>query len=358
MKLKSVTIKNFKRFTSLTVRCIPETARLIVLAGPNGCGKSSFLDALIAWRTSEFVKKRRNWGGFAWDPDYHNKDSNIDDGQWTKNFDIELFGPPPSEPGKIIYTRSAYRNDPEFQIQSLSRLGNPLEKISVARMIDNDAAVSKNFQRLVSQSIEGLFLPKDGSMTLDAYREEVLGDIRRALSTLFPELKFDSLGNPLEDGTFRFTKGTSKGFSFKNLSGGEKAAFDLVLDVVVARRSYDDTLFCIDEPESHMNAKLQAELLSVLYDLIPENCQLMLATHSIGVMRRARDIEAEHPGTVVFLNFEDLDFDQSQIVEPTKPDRKFWKKAHQVALDDLAALVAPERVIICEGHPKTARPTL
>ena len=193
-------------------------------------------------------------------------------------------------------------------------------------------------------------------MTLDAYGEEVLGDIRRALSTLFPELKLDSLGNPLEDGTFRFTKGTSKGFSFKNLSGGEKAAFDLVLDLVVARRSYDDTLFCIDEPESHMNAKLQAELLSVLYDLIPENCQLMLATHSIGVMRRARDIEAEHPGTVVFLNFEDLDFDQSQIVEPTKPDRKFWKKAHQVALDDLAALVAPERVIICEGYPKTTRP--
>ena len=104
-----------------------------------------------------------------------------------------------------------------------------------------------------------------------------------------------------------------------------------------------------------MNTRLQSELLSVLYSLIPESCQLMLATHSIGMMRRARDIEAEHPGTVVFLNFGDLDFDQPQIIEPTKPDRQFWKKAHQVALDDLAALVAPERVVICEGHPKTAR---
>ena len=89
-----------------------------------------------------------------------------------------------------------------------------------------------------------------------------------------------------------------------------------------------------------MNTRLQSELLTVLYGLIPESCQLMLATHSIGMMRRARDIEANHPGTVVFLNFGDLDFDLPQIIEPTKPDRQFWKKAHQVALDDLAALVA------------------
>jgi len=75
------------------------------------------------------------------------------------------------------------------------------------------------------------------------------------------------------------------------------------------------------------------------------------------MMRRARDIEAEHPGTVVFLDFGDRDFDQAHIIEPAKPARQFWKKAHQVALDDLAALVAPERVVICEGHPKTVRPT-
>ena len=136
--------------------------------------------------------------------------------------------------------------------------------------------------------------------------------------SLFPDLELNSLGNPLTDGTFRFTKGTSQGFVYKNLSGGEKSAFDLVLDLVVARNEYNDTIFCIDEPESHMNTRLQSELLSVLYGLIPENCQLMLATHSIGMMRRARDIEAEHPGTVVFLDFGDLDFDQPQIIEPRK----------------------------------------
>ena len=156
----------------------------------------------------------------------------------------------------------------------------------------------------------------------------------------------------MDDGTFRFTKGTSDGFHYKNLSGGEKAVFDLILDLVIARRTYDNTLFCIDEPEAHMNARLQAELLSVLYELIPENCQLMLATHSIGMMRRARDIEAENPGSVVFLDFGGRDFDEPMVIEPTIPDRAFWNTTYEIALDDLAVLVASERVVICEGEPK------
>ena len=189
-------------------------------------------------------------------------------------------------------------------------------------------------------------------MMTDEFTEAIIGGIRNPVSKLFPNLTLNSLANPLEDGTFRFTKGSSQGFPFKNLSGGEKAAFDLILDLVIARRAYDDTLFCIDEPESHMNARLQAELLSVLYDLIPENCQLMLATHSIGMMRRARDIEANLPGSVVFLDFDGRDFDDPHVIEPAVTDRAFWNRAYDVALDDLAALVAPEQIVICEGEPK------
>ena len=223
-------------------------------------------------------------------------------------------------------------------------------------MIDNDAAVNRNYQELASQGLEDLYEHSEESITFGKYRKDSIGDIQAVLGNLFPDLELNSLGNPLNEGTFRFTKGVSKGFAFKNLSGGEKATFDLILDLVIARRDYDNTIFCIDEPESHMNARLQAELLSVLYELIPGNCQLMLATHSIGMMRRARDIEAENPGSVVFLDFGNRDFDRAQIIEPTKPDRTFWKKAYGVALDDLAALVAPERVIICEGQPLTSQP--
>ena len=355
MRLKSIMIKDFKRFTDLTIHGIPDTARLIMLAGPNGSGKSSLFDALHKWRES------RGNRGVHWDPDYYVKrhwGHSVPE-NWQNQVTIEfhdLHAGSLQDYRKAFYIRSAYRNDPEVQANQLYRLGDMLDEVRVQRMIDNDAAVGQNYQRLVSNAVEDVFERADGLTTLQDFRTQVTQEIDDAMKRLFPRLEFNSLGNPLADGTFRFTKGTSRGFLFKNLSGGEKSAFDLILDMVVTRHSYDNTVFCIDEPESHMNARIQAGLLSALYELTPPECQLMLATHSIGMMRRARDVEAENPGSVVFLDFEDYDFDETQTIEPTKPDRKFWKKAYSVALDDLAALVAPERVVICEGQPMTSQP--
>ena len=346
MRFKSATIKGFKRFTELVVQGVPETARLIMLAGPNGSGKSSFFDALSSWHK---MYARRN----TWNDDYYLKTDSRQISQWSEEQLAVTFHHPmssdPQEKKKVIYTRSAFRNDPEFQTSQFQRLPDPLDEGRVNRMIDNDVAISRNYQRLVAQ-VFGIF-DTEPQMT-DAFTESLISPIRDPLSRLFPTLTLNSLANPMEDGTFRFTKAASAGFHFKNLSGGEKAVFDLVLDLVIAKRAYDNTLFCIDEPEAHMNARLQAELLSVLYGLIPETCQLMLATHSIGMMRRARDIEAEHPRSVIFLDFSGRDFDEPQVIGPAVPDRAFWNTAYDVALDDLAALIAPEPVVICEGEPK------
>ncbi len=40
MRIKNVILDDYKRFNHLEISDIPETARLVVLIGPNGCGKS------------------------------------------------------------------------------------------------------------------------------------------------------------------------------------------------------------------------------------------------------------------------------------------------------------------------------
>jgi len=284
------------------------------------------------------------------DEEYHGRIGNANSGGWQKNIRVETFEDRILYPEKSIYARPAYRNDPNSTVENFSRTGDPFETLPASRMMDNDNSLSKNYRQLVSQALEGLFDYVNPDLTRNEYARGILGDIRSAFNNLFSDLSINDLGNPLEDGTFRFTKGMSKGFAYKNLSAGEKAVFDLVLGMVVARRSYDDTLYCIDEPEIHLNTRLQANLLSALYDLIPNNCQLILATHSIGIMRRAKDIDQREPGKVVFLDFEGHDFDKQTTLEPVTPDRAFWRKVYKVSLDDLSSLIAPETIVICEGE--------
>ena len=352
MKLDTVTLKNFRRFTHLTIQGIPETARLIMLAGPNGCGKSSLFDAFAIWH-----RRAARPQYFEWDASYHSK---VGAAISRRGNDISdkvnptFHGAMPddnNELKKIFYIRSAYRNDPEFKIHELRRSGPILDEQQIPRLIDNDAAISRNYGRMAANAFHEFFSDSNADVLAGKLRERIIASVRDSFSQLFPDMRLDNLSDPLVDGTFRFTKGSSKGFEFKNLSGGEKAAFDLILDIVVRSREYNNTVFCIDEPESHMNARLQAELLEVLYELIPSNCQLVLATHSIGMMRRARDIATANPGTVAFLDFGDRNFDEPQVIEPAMPNRNFWHQAYEVALDDLAALVVPQHIVICEGEP-------
>ena len=322
-----------------------------MLAGPNGSGKSSFFDALTRWH-------RKCVHGEVQQDDYHVK-RYTEAGQQPGRYQIDVSLHMPNlssatqeDKKKLLYARSAYRNDPEYQSQRLTQRPDPLDESRIERMIENDVAIGRNYQHMAAQVFDIFDAPPQ--MT-DEFVDEIVRPIRDPVKNLFPNLILNKLANPLRDGTFRFTKGASEGFHFKNLSGGEKAAFDLILDLAIAVRAYDNTLFCIDEPESHMNARLQADLLSVLYDLIPEDCQLMLATHSIGMMRRARDIEGTNPGSVIFLDFDRRDFDKPVIIAPAVPNTAFWNNAYDVALADLAALVAPERVVICEGEPRNRR---
>lgn len=343
MKIKTVELTRFRKFESLTITDLPP-AKLVVLAGPNGSGKSSLFDAFSIWQQANGI-------GLSWEPGYHDRAGR----NWTGDQVRMGFHTTP-QPKKAFYVRSAYRNDPDFAVSQLARQGNPIDEVRVRRMIDGDGAVGQNYQRLASIALEDAFALADERVTLKDFRERVIGEISAAVARLFPDLKIHTLGNPLEEGTFRFAKGAIPRFSYKNLSGGEKAAFDLLLDMIVKRRAFDDTVFAIDEPEAHMNTRLQGALLGELYRLIPEGSQLWISTHSIGMMRKARELYVQNSGDVIFLDFEGHDFDAPVTLKPIRPDRVFWERILKTALYDLADLVAPREIIVCEGNPRGAVP--
>ncbi|MEQ9335357.1 AAA family ATPase [Thalassobaculum sp.] len=346
MHILSVHLRDFRRFADLQIIDLPVTAKLVVLAGPNGVGKSSLFDA--------FLLRYRLDTALGWNRDgkYY-----VRPGELPNSIDqISNHVAVTTDSGSrlvrgSLYVRSAYRNDHEFAASALSRQTPILETVNLARMIEPDATVNSNYIRLASQAMEDVFVNEDEKITMGEYREKQIAEIRNPLTRLFPDLIFTGIGNPLDQGAFQFNKGASKGFDYKNLSGGEKAAFDLILDIVVKRRYYADAIYCIDEPEAHMNTKVQGAILEELLDLIPDNSQLWVASHSIGMMRKARELYERDSTAVAFLDFGGRDFDQSAVLTPSKPTRAFWQDVLHVAVDDLASLVAPVHVIVCEGSP-------
>ncbi|MEJ5155806.1 AAA family ATPase [Gluconobacter wancherniae] len=348
MRIKNLKLNKFRRFLDLEIKDIPETVKLVVMAGSNGSGKSSLFDAmLLRYRINSQL-------GYNADLRYYNRpvdpDTALGERVSIKMHDGALFA------RGSLYIRSAHRHDPDFATSSLSRQGDILEKFTLRRLIESDATVAQNYARLAAHAMEDVFVNEAASTTMGAYRDKLIGEIREPLLRLFPDLVFLGVGNPLNDGTFLFKKGKATSFDYKNLSGGEKAAFDLILDFTVKRKSYPNAIYCIDEPEMHMNTKVQGALLSELLGLLPEESQLWIASHSIGMMRRARELYDANPSLVAFLDFSGRDFDKPTVITPSKPSRAFWEGVMNVALDDLATLVAPREVVICEGNPASAVP--
>jgi predicted ATPase len=340
MHVKRITAKTFRRFTDVDIENIPATARLVVIAGPNGNGKSSLFDAFLRYQ-DRFI------GRAGWDPVYHGKKLGEMDAT-ADQITIDFHETEPADKRKLFYIRSAYRNEPSFAGNSIQQMGEMLQEHRFRRMIDNDASVHSNYQRLYAQGMEDAYENEDETMTLRDFRDKTIGEVRRHLKTVLPELDLLGLGNPFKVQSFRFTKAASQKFNYMNLSGGEKAAFDLILDYVLKRTEFDDSVFCIDEPEAHLNPKVHGAMLDALFELTTAKNQLWIATHSVGMMRRARYLYTEKPGEVAFLDF-DRNFDLQQVVQPVVPDRSFWRKTLTVALHDMADLIAPERIIACES---------
>lgn len=348
MKIKSIKLEGFRRFKDLTIE-LPETARLVVMVGPNGSGKSSVFDALLRNKSS---KGQLNYSV----PDSYLIKFDLSENIYEEP-EVEFYTESQITQQdvwrKSVHVRSAYRNDAmDTSYRFLSKTNSLIEELRFKRLSENDRAVASNYDRILSPWVERVSARKQSGETADEIEEEIYGELRDVIGKLFrdPLLTLIGLGSPKDGSIFEFNKGTSHGFSYENLSSGEKAALDLILDIIVAKTEFNDTVFCIDEPEAHIHTKLQGQLLEELYNLIPDTSQLWIATHSIGMVRKAQDLWQDDPDAVVFLDFSDQNFDEPVTLTPAEPNPSFWAQTYEVVLGDMAELVITGRTVFCEGE--------
>jgi predicted ATP-dependent endonuclease of OLD family len=155
VRISRIKLDHFRRFSDLEIKDIPDTVRLVVLAGPNGCGKSSLFDALSVWHQ---INARQNWMD---DKAYYYKPTDLVRNT-KERVNLTVHGGKAPQQKDAFYFRTAYRNDPEFNLGTLKRMEPIIDDIRFRQMIESDAAVTENYQRLAAQAFEDVF--PDGSL--------------------------------------------------------------------------------------------------------------------------------------------------------------------------------------------------
>ena len=237
-------------------------------------------------------------------------------------------------------------------MQEIRKPSAPTDRLPNRRLIDDDKSVSENYQRLVYDTASALYDEKNDEMIVRALREKLIGEIRQSMRNVFDDLLLQNISNPFgpdSSGAFFFEKGAVKSYHYKNLSGGEKAAFDLLLDLHLKKDYFTDAIYCVDEVEAHLHTGVQGVLVREMASIIPDDSQLWVTTHSLGVLRAAQEIESGCPGSVCIINFDGVAPDIPCKLSPTTLDRVSWEKMLSIALDDLSERVAPEFIVVCEG---------
>lgn len=351
LKIKQLRLIKFKRFDDLTIDLGEHPAKIVALIGPNGSGKSSVFDAFeqvlqqvvsAAGQNQPESYYSKQWYD-AENPSkiYRLHDSIKLDTLEGKSFPDEQFLP------KNFYVRSAYRYTPSLRVNAIQKVGDMITDTNrPGSTAGLDQRLQRNYERMQGQLLSAFW---GGKKTGEQTRNELVDEINARLNRVL-DISISELGNVAEgDGQLFFKKGTSLNFPFENLSAGEKEVVDILIDMQVKTKEFDDTVYCIDEPEIHLNTAVQRRLLLEIADMIGERSQLWIATHSVGFLR-ALQVDLANKSQVLDFSGGNY-FDGAATIGPMVRTRRNWQRVFSTALEDITGLIAPERIVYCEGRP-------
>jgi len=347
MRLASVSLHHFKRFTDLRIEEVPESAKLVLLIGQNGSGKSSVFDAF-----NLFSKGLR---GF--EKDYHAKSPDS-----SARVEIRF------QSGETIEWDMrngliGYQNQKFFGRSSLRVVPVPERVRDAVKSVENDSDRPLRFthedrrfyadlalftSRIDMALREPTFEGKTAD-TLAIFREHI-EPFNEALRRVFGEspettIQIRNYDNSDTEHPIRlfFRKGDST-IPFELLSHGEKQIVILLMGFAIRREQMEDAIVFVDEMDLHLNTALQkAVLREIVEHWIPDSGQLWTASHALGFIEYAQESdEAE------LIDFDALDFDEPQILAPS-PKTRLDLLEIAVPRESLTKLFANRTVVVCEG---------
>lgn len=365
MRIHSLQLRNFKRFTDLELRDIPESAKLVLLIGANGSGKSSVFDAFgYLSRPANRLARVGHEEYFV--KDQKNEQVEIDFGVLKvvggRSGVLQIMGgdagrvsPAAEELFDRMYGRSALRDMarmPSWQGTAVDKFISRDED-SPRSFIDVDTRLSADVSKYVVDFNHALRQPVFDGRQVDigqiasAFVTPLNSALERVFGTTgpFPQmLNFREAESRRDAPKFIFKKGAHE-FGYDLLSLGEKQVFSVLLNLFVRKEKLKDAIIYIDELDLHLNTALQYALLEEIVERwIPETSQLWTASHSLGFIRYAS--QSDH---AVIFDFDALDFDLPQALTPVPKESN---EVLQVAVpkEYLGALFAGKRLIYCEGN--------
>lgn len=350
MQISSIHLKNFRRFTDLEITDIPPEAKLVLLVGSNGSGKTCVFDGLEA--INSLARKEMNSIHPHLVKDKERGDPVVDivfHGGRHLNSSRGAIALPKG----ALYGRTSFRQVPRIQRKAdLAYRGIPFDMerdTDRPRMfIDRDDRFVNDVEKVATDILKDFFRSK---RSREEIQKRYIDPLNEAFTNIFgttngTRLEIFELLPPLDEQPARlgFRKGGSE-FQYDQLSAGEKEVVNILFNLLARRELYQNTIYFFDEIDLHLNTKLQYNLLKeITENWIPENCQLWTASHSLGFIQYAN--EYEHG---VVIDFDDLDFDQPQVLTPRpKDDLEIFQVAVTKAFID--QMVQGRRIIFSENQ--------
>ncbi len=356
MRIHQIHLKNFKRFTDLTIKLDEsKDTKLVVIIGSNGIGKSSIFDAFnlvsrcISYDSAVQPSENEMYGK-----------GGVDD--WVISFkmsdklDIMLkcnYGL--SHKNKnLFFGRSSLRIEPQISTVNADLNFYRQDRDRPSDFTKEDrrfsADVTEYIRIIKSLMIAPVFEGK--SVDPKLIYEEHISPINNAIKRVFglpPEMTYrldsfdDSLINKLK---LYIRKGEHK-YLYDYLSHGEKQIINILLGLHMRSHLIQESILYLDELETHLNTAIQYELIKeIVENWLPAGCQLWTSTHSLGIIKYAN--ESEH---AEIIDLGTLDYDTKQTIFPS-PKSKF---NYNIALPDdyLIELSQKYKIVLCENKDAT-----